>query len=972
MTTDNTLARRLKTMMEGSSLAHAGALGRPASTASARKISSSKLHTLIGIVLSFCLIFALTPASAFAAKQTICSNGNDTTLPVVRIGWHEGTYHISGDDGERSGYGYEYEQTVASYTGWQYEYVKGGWVELFNKLERGEIDMMAALAYTDERAKHLLFSERPVGTEKYHLYANLKDSSISAENPTSINGKRIGIMKDSFEDEQLSTWEANLGIKTRHVYFSSVKEAKELAEKGKIDGIVSMKSPRWADLGFSALTTIGGSDVYFGISKDRPDLKAQLDKAMAAISSDKPFYTDELCQKYLSAQFVAVASKKEKTWLAKHGGIRVGFLDFDLGISTLNTKTGELSGVINDYVIAAASCLENQRLDFRLISYHTADELLQALGSGEIDMIFRVSQNPYYAELNNLTLSNTVLTLPAVALSVSHTFDENAKNRVAICKNHDGLRWYVSYNYPQWEIVECDTMEDAERAVQNREADCLLVDKTGEAMRYYDNSDFHGVFLNKPGNVCFAVCKGNTTLLSLLNKTLTTMSTSELSNAVTVYEESARKVTLMDFVKDNLVVAASTMIISFLIVLTAILALLARTRRSELKATVAMQQAESANAAKSDFLFNLSHDIRTPMSAILGFSELAEKHIDDPKQVENYLEKVQTSSHSMLSILDNVLELSRIESRKVVLEETPQEVNTILDTCMVMMAPDAQRKNHTVTVDKEITHPYVYLDAPRVTEIAVNLLSNSIKYTADGGEIHCTLRQHSHPRDGWIYQELSIADNGIGMSEEFQRQIYEPFAREKSSTLSGVQGTGLGMGIVKNLVNLMSGTIDIDSKLGVGTTVTVTIPVRLATLEDMKPKASNADVSADKLRGVRVLLAEDNDLNAEIAMTLLEEEGMIVDRVCDGVECVDKLESSPADYYAVILMDIQMPNMNGFMATKKIRQLDDKTKANIPIIAMTANAFSEDRAKSLAADMNEHLSKPIDMNALVALLLKYV
>ena len=963
-------------MQESSTLTRAAGFDRPnARTAPLRRNNpAQKLRSVLGVFLTFCLLIALLPVSAFAAKETTPCGEIAANLPVVRIGWYEDSYHSTGDDGQRSGYGYEYEQSLAAYTGWQYDYVKGNWDELLAKLQRGEIDMMSALTYTDERAQKMLFSELPISTERYYLYANLDSSDISATDFSTIDGKRVGVMNNSFEADQLTAWEEASGIKTRHVYFSSIKQATSLAKSHKIDCIVSMETPRWSSVDLSALTAIGSSQVYFGISKSRPDIKTQLDNALLSLQSIRPFYADELYQKYLATQFVATATDDEKKWLAQHGSIKVGFLDLDPGISVLNRDTGELSGVITDYITAATHCLENQRLDFKLKPYHSAEELLQALGSGEIDMIFHVNQNPYYAEENKLALSNTVLTLPVVAISAQNAFNEDAKNRVAIEKSRVALYSYVSYSYPQWEIVECATQEDAERAVKNGDADCLLAGRTGEAMRYYNDTSLHSLLLSKPGNVSFAVCKGNTTLLSILNKTLTTMPTSKLSNAVTIYEESARKVTFMDYVRDNLFIAAMTIIVPFLIVVFAILMLLRRARLSERKAMAAMQRAKEADAAKSSFLFNMSHDIRTPMSAILGFSELAEKKIDDPELVRDYLSKIQMSGRGMLSILDNVLELSRIESRKIVLEETPQEADSVLDACMVMMSTEAQRKHHTITVDKEIEHPYVYLDKARATEIAVNLMSNAIKYTADGGSIRCTLRQYPHERAGWIYQELSVADNGIGMSEEFQQHVFEPFVRERSSTLSGVHGTGLGMGIVKNLVDLMEGTVTIDSKLGEGTTITVKIPVRLATAEDMKPKASDgsSDADAAKLRGMRVLLAEDNDLNAEIAITLLEEEGIVVERARDGVECVDKIEASPADHYALVLMDIQMPIMNGFEATAKIRELTDEYKARIPIIAMTANAFSEDRAKSLAAGMDDHLSKPIDMGELIAVLLRYV
>lgn len=386
----------------------------------------------------------------------------------------------------------------------------------------------------------------------------------------------------------------------------------------------------------------------------------------------------------------------------------------------------------------------------------------------------------------------------------------------------------------------------------------------------------------------------------------------------------------------------------------------------------AEKKAEAANEAKSSFLFNMSHDIRTPMSAILGFTTLAEKNPDDAQLVKSYLQKIHTSGEGMLNILDHVLELSRIESGKTTLEETPQKAGTVFEACLVMMSPEIEKKRHTVTVEKEITQPYLFFDATRVTEITMNILSNAIKYTADGGTIRYTLKQLPHPEESWIYQRFTVADNGIGMSREFQKHIFDMFARERSTTRSGVQGTGLGMGIVKKLVDLMDGTIEVQSAIGQGTTITVTLPMRIATLEQTQPKRSAAPRQKDSLRGKRILLAEDNELNAEIAVAFLEEAGLLVDRVSDGVECVERLEKSEPGYYGLILMDVQMPNLDGYQATEKIRRMQDREKAQIPIVAMTANAFSEDRARSLLRGMNDHVAKPIDMDALTDVLLKYL
>ena len=397
-----------------------------------------------------------------------------------------------------------------------------------------------------------------------------------------------------------------------------------------------------------------------------------------------------------------------------------------------------------------------------------------------------------------------------------------------------------------------------------------------------------------------------------------------------------------------------------------------RLEQKNLELKEAEKEAEAANNAKSIFLFNMSHDIRTPMSAILGFTALAKRNPDNPQLVSDYLQKIQTSGQGMLAILDNVLEISRIESGKTTLEETPQEIAAVFDACLVMMSPEVEKKGHTLTVEKEIRHPGVFFDATRVMEIMMNILGNAIKYTPDGGTIHCILKQSPHPEDGWVYQEFSVADNGIGMSEEFQKHVFDAFARERSTTLSGVQGTGLGMGIVKKLVDLMGGTIDITSKVGQGSTFAVKIPMRIAAPEQMRPKSASATAEKAKLRGKRILMAEDNDLNAEIAVALLAEEGLLIDRVSDGAACIRQLETSTPGYYSLILMDVQMPILDGYRATEQIRKLQDKQKANIPIIAMTANAFSEDRARALSAGMNDHVAKPIDMDVLTDVLLKYL
>lgn len=398
----------------------------------------------------------------------------------------------------------------------------------------------------------------------------------------------------------------------------------------------------------------------------------------------------------------------------------------------------------------------------------------------------------------------------------------------------------------------------------------------------------------------------------------------------------------------------------------------AKDREQQMLLRKSAAAAEAANKAKSAFLFNMSHDIRTPMNAIIGYAELSRNHLHEPDKLSEYLSNIRTCGQKMLSIIDNILEIARIENNQIVLEESICNIEESFDSCIVMFNTAVQEKHQTITVHKQVANPYVYIDSSHLSEIVLNVISNAIKYTGQNGKIDCCLTQKPHEDADWCYMEISIADNGIGMSEEFQAHIFESFSREHSSTISGIEGTGLGMGIVKNLVELMHGTIEIQSSPEKGSTFTICIPCRTARKEEAEPRKSSSDRPQKTLAGKRILLAEDNDLNAEIAIELLSEEGLLVDRVSNGVACVEKLEKAAPDFYDLILMDIQMPVMNGYDATRKIRQLEDPFRSSIPIIAMTANAFAEDRQKALFVGMNDHVAKPVDMNVLIPVLEKHI
>ena len=371
---------------------------------------------------------------------------------------------------------------------------------------------------------------------------------------------------------------------------------------------------------------------------------------------------------------------------------------------------------------------------------------------------------------------------------------------------------------------------------------------------------------------------------------------------------------------------------------------------------LAYELAESANAAKTTFLLNMSHDIRTPMNAILGYAQLMKGKLTDPELL-HYQEMIEQSGNLLLSVINNVLDMARIESGKMELDKDYHVVGDVGASVCGVFQMEAQKKNLTLTHTVDITHRHVICDKTKMQEVMTNIVSNAVKYTPPGGHIRVDTRELPCEKPGYINIQTSVTDTGIGMSKEFLPHLFDSFSRERNTTAARVAGSGLGMSIVKSLVDLMGGTIEVESELGKGSKFTFTVPHRIADVAE--GGEDPAQKETPDFTGRHVLLAEDNDLNAEIATAILKEMGLTVDRAEDGIICVAKLEQSAPGTYDLIFMDVQMPNMDGYKATQVIRRLPDKEKANIPIIAMTANAFAEDRKKALDMGMNGHIAKPI-------------
>ncbi len=860
----------------------------------------------------FCLILTLG-----AVEPLILRAEEKQEETVVRVGWYESTFNITGTYGERSGYSFV-----------------------------------------------------PMGNEKYYVYSDTLRSDISISDIQTMNGKRVGIDKNTIQVEFFKSWMEENGIDARVIVVNGFSQAQEKIRTGEIDCVVAPDLSYGLDSNLSASFCIGESDIYFAINKDRMDLKEELDEAMNQINTAKPYYTEELKRKYDLSPMANTLSREEIEWLGEHGKIRVAYLKDNLAFSDIDENTGNLIGALAEYIKYASNCLKNGTLEFEAIPYDSIGEEMDALKSGEVDVIFPLNKSLHYGEKEGILFSDTMLNTPMAAVTTQNNFNESAENTVAVAKDDIGLKWYLSSKYPKWEIIYCDNPDDYEKLLEDKKVDCFVT-SAYRMLNCYNEKSFYCVYLSKSTSMSFVANRDETTLISVLNKTIRVMPDLLMNGALTMYANPVKKVTWKDFARDNFMDIALIMLAVFLGILIMVLVVLKKVKDAARKTTILNEQlqeshenlkmalvsAEHANEAKTIFLSNMSHDIRTPMNAIIGFTNIALKQ-DTNETVENCLKKISESSEHLLALINDVLDISRIESGKTKFAPAPVNICVVTESVLDIMQEFLNGRDLTFNVElNKLETPYVIADAVRIREVLVNILSNAVKYTNDGGSVTFATDYRKGESDGQIVVHYSVADTGVGMSKEFLGKIFDEFSQEESGARTQYKGTGLGMPIAKRYVEMMGGTISVESEKGVGTTVVVEIPMYFTSADNVQEQ--DLPVYID-VNGRKVLLAEDNDMNAEIATIQLEEYGIQVTRVNDGKEALDIFANNKEGCFDLILMDIMMPVMNGYEATRAIRAIKERPDAQtIPIIAMTANAFAEDVQASLDAGMNAHIAKPI-------------
>ena len=932
-------------------------------------------NRITGLLLALAMLLALLNLAPLAAHAEQPQQGK-----VVRVGYvNVPTYEEGGPGEYKTGAGYEYLQKISYFTGWQYEYVYGSFKELYNMLADGEIDLFGNVSYMPERAELFYFSTYPQGNDVYSIYTRPDRSDLLKGDMTQMNGTRIGVTKDSYQEMLLKQWLANNDITAEIVEFDGYASSMAALDTGIVDAIAAAKLAN-SSYDYAMVIDIGFSEYYFAVSKKRPDLLTELNEAMYQIQNASPNYNALLESKYQQSMVSdTFLSEKEKQWLADNDNtIRLGYLADSLPYSDQDAD-GNFVGVLS----ALAGAMQNSfGVTVEATCYPNNTALQNALANGEVDAIGPSYSDYWLAEQSNVIQTNSVITSTPVLFYKTENSEAATK---VIAVSDESFLWadVVHILFPESGVLICKTTEECLERVRSGHASCAVVAASQinlvKQLRAAQNLQVAEVA--KQIDICLWVAKADPELANIINKGITSAS-SLLSGAVLAQNSYVEKqYTFWDFVEDNISAIALLTVVIFLTLLLVVAYTLqaahsvkeanAEITRKQKELEQALEDAEYANSAKTTFLANMSHDIRTPINGIMGMLEMIDKNQNDPDKIRECLGKIKTSSAHLLQLINDVLDLSRLESGQVILEHVPFNLAQVGEDALAVVEGQAKEAGlQTISEHMDGTDIWLIGSPLHFKQIMLNLYTNAMKYNKPGGLLYTNLEEYSRT-DDVLTLKLTVRDTGIGMTQDFvDNKLFTPFVQGENGPRTRFKGTGLGMSIVKKIVDEMHGSITVESEVGVGSTFTVLLPFEIDHSEH-KPQPEREEAPAD-ITGARILLVEDNELNMEIAEFMLQDAGAVITKAENGRAAVDTFVENPAGTFDVILMDIMMPVMNGLDAARAIRNMGRADAKTIPIFAMTANAFSEDVEKSIAAGMNEHVAKPLDSKKLVQLIARYL
>jgi signal transduction histidine kinase/BarA-like signal transduction histidine kinase len=894
---------------------------------------------LLTAVLSAAILVLLFPRSVRAEDEK----------RTVRVGYYPlaNFQEYNSSTQEYRGYSYDYLQAIAQYAGWQYEFVPVTYEEGLKMLEDGELDLMNNVEKTDGLSAQLSFSALASGESSTCLVVSPENSEISYEDFDALSTLTVGLSyTDSVNNSAFVDYCKDNDCLPKLIYYHDWNHVLQGMAGGEVNSyLVSSLT----DSGMRTVARIGVHSYYFATTKGSNDLLQELSAAMNKLKTENPYFEEGLYQKYHSStgDQLTVISKSEKEFINSGLNVKVVYNPKWYPLSYTDEQghfDGALSAIFN-------KISENTGLSFSYLSCTTEEEALEKFRSGEAEIFAGFPYDYTWAAKNSARITVPFSSLP---LFIASRSEGSAGSRAAL--EAGGYLRYFSCNILQnpYSYVDYPSSEDCMKAVLNDQADFTIVDSY--EMGYYSRRFAYQNMTYKATGTNYSLSaavsdKADSRLYSIMSKAAASIGSETINQAMENTAISTKSMSFMDILYDN----QRLMIVVFLILGFAVALLLAgfitsgrmRKKNAELK--------QAANA-KSEFLSNMSHDMRTPLNGIIGYTGLA-RETSDPTEKEGYLEKIKISGEFLLSLINDTLDISKIESGKFTLHPEVVSGFQIIRNAVVPIEISAKEKKVHFLIDTErAPKGFLEVDVINTQKVLLNLLSNAVKFTPEGGTVKLMI-ETAEPPVGGRNCRVVIEDNGIGMDEEFQKKMFDPFTQEVSSAARNTQGTGLGLSIVKQIVTMMGGTISVKSRKGRGTSFELLLPVKI--VEGSLDGEKGTTVST-VLRGKHVLLCEDNEMNTEIARKVVESRGLIVDHAENG-ECGVRMFSDSAEgYYDVILMDLRMPVMDGFAAAENIRRLDRADALTVQILAMSADAYEEDIEKCRSVGMNGHISKPID------------
>ena len=923
---------------------------------------NSVLISLLIIILSLVLL----PVSTFA--DTDSSQINDKAS-IIKIGLYEYPgYAYRDSEGVWRGIDIEYSEKIAQYAGFRVSFVPiKSHTEALEMLKSGEIDAIDDMPPTAENKKNLLFSDVETGSSSCGIITRDDNNSLDYADTSKYGIVVFGCQKNNYSTTKFLKWCERHGITPKIKYYSTLKEEIAALASGKVEAACIGAD---SYTGYRTVMLFGASDYYLTFSKDNTDLKNKVDTAMNTILTENPNYTKELRVKYLTGKINqnTAFSKDERRYILSHSTVTVAVMKDDAPY--YYKENGRQKGIIIDYYKMLS---KTTGLDFSYKEYDTQREVIDAVNSGDADIVSLYSSGLISANMDGLSVTKEYTSVNTVLISKAGTDTEDIGAIAIKNRSSSAVMSQIPSEYSDVVLKKYDTANQCFEALKAGKVDAVIIGLPSATWLINQSYTSEYLITSLPAvtlELSGAVSYDNTMLRSIMNKAIYANGNSFESIVTSDTMPGSSWRTLIASIPP--VVILSFALGMILIILMLLMAMFSLRRRQKEKTAVERQKLENErqkieieaaqrNAeTKNQFFSNISHDMRTPLNAIIGFSELAENEDTSP-DVRDYLDKIRSSGRLLQDMINDTLVISRIGNGKLIMNPEPVKLHELFDSVVSPVRLTAEKRNITFTADDAGCEDKVILaDQLNLEKIILNLLTNAVKYTNEGGKVDFTVRAEDVCSDDAksLNTVFTVKDNGIGISEDFIPHMFEPFAQENQSGFES-SGTGLGLAIVKQIVDLMGGTIDVESSKGSGTMFTVRLCFPKIE-SDQETSEAAADKNLAILNGKKILVCEDNSLNSEIVSALLCSKGMAVEVAADGQQGVDAFAASQIGEFAAILMDIRMPVLNGFEAARKIRALDRSDALSVPIIAVTANAFDEDKQESVDAGMNEHISKPIE------------